>query len=150
MINNSITEFMAKNLIVFYPDTDIKQAIKVMVKNKISGAPVVDDQGTLIGVLSEKDCLKPIVDAYYNQRPGGSGMVREYMSTTVKSLPSTKTLIDAAYEFVNSSFKRFPVVDHTGKLLGQISRSDALRVISDFSPEFKQIPDTWKIREPQF
>ncbi|HOY13259.1 MAG TPA: CBS domain-containing protein [Saprospiraceae bacterium] len=150
MINNRITEFMAKDLIVFYPDTDIKQAIKVMVKNKISGAPVVDFQGTLVGVLSEKDCLKPIVDAFYHQRPGGSGIVGDYMSTSVKSLSSTKTLIDAAYEFVNSSFKRFPVVDHTGKLLGQISRSDALRVISDFSPDFKQVPDTWKIREPQF
>ena len=149
MIENNVTEFMAKNLIAFSPETDIRQAIKVMVKNKISGAPVVDSNDKLIGILSEKDCLRPIVDAYYNQLPGGSGKVKDYMSSNVKSIESTKRLIDAAYEFVNSSYKRFPVIDHTGKLLGQISRSDALRVVSEFSPEFKLVPDTWKIREPQ-
>lgn len=150
MIESNVTEFMAKNLIAFTPETDIRHAIKVMVKNKISGAPVVDGNDKLIGILSEKDCLRPIVDAYYNQLPGGSGKVKDYMSHNVKSIESTKRLIDAAYEFVNSSYKRFPVVDHTGKLLGQISRSDALRVVSEFSPEFKLVPDSWKVREPQF
>jgi predicted transcriptional regulator len=126
----------------------IDEATKVLAKNKFSGAPVVNEKNELIGMLSEKDCLKTIVDSYYNQRPSSSSKVKDYMSANVISVGPSKTVIEVAYMFVHSNFKRFPVVE-SGKLVGQISRSDVLKLISDLKPDVKRVPDSWKVRIPQ-
>jgi CBS domain-containing protein len=148
MIDRPISDFMATDLITFSPDMPIQQALNILAKNKYSGAPVVNEKKELIGVLSEKDCLATVVDSYYNQRPIGSGTVKDYMSTEIKTVTSDKTVIEVAYLFVHSSFKRFPVVSN-GKLVGQISRSDILKVVSQITPDVKVVPDTWKVRMPQ-
>jgi CBS domain-containing protein len=147
MIDRPISEFMASDLVTFSPDMPINQALNILAKNKYSGAPVVNDKKELVGVLSEKDCLATVVDSYYNQRPLGTGTVSDYMSKEVKFISPDKTVIEVAYQFVHSSFKRFPVVKD-GKLVGQISRSDILKVVSQITPEVKIVPDTWKARMP--
>ncbi len=124
-----VTKYMTKKPITFRPDQSIHDVIRVLVRKKISGAPVVNPQGELVGMISEKDCLKVMVDSVYHNLPAGK--VSEYMSHTVTSISHEKSIVEVASAFLKVSFKRFPVVDRDGKLVGQISRSDVLRAVKD-------------------
>ena len=131
-LNYSIKEFMAKQLITFQSDTPIETAMESFLENKISGAPVLDNQGKLVGVLSEKDCMKTLFESSYYNNLGG--FVREYMSTDLKTINIHDTLSNVADEFIKSRFRRFPVMEGD-KLVGQISRRDILRAIVKLSNE---------------
>ena len=131
-LNYSIKEFMAKQLITFQSDTPIETAMESFLENKISGAPVLDDQGKLVGVLSEKDCMRTLFESSYYNNLGG--FVREYMSTDLKTINIHDTLSNVADEFIKSRFRRFPVMEGD-KLVGQISRRDILRAIVKLSNE---------------
>ncbi len=131
-LNYSIKEFMAKQLITFQSDTPIETAMESFLENKISGAPVLDNQGNLVGVLSEKDCMRTLFESSYYNNLGG--FVREYMSTDLKTINIHDTLSNVADEFIKSRFRRFPVMEGD-KLVGQISRRDILRAIVKLSNE---------------
>ena len=131
-LNYSIKEFMAKQLITFQSDTPIEAAMESFLENKISGAPVLDNQGKLVGVLSEKDCMRTLFESSYYNNLGG--FVREYMSTDLKTINIHDTLSNVADEFIKSRFRRFPVMEGD-KLVGQISRRDILRAIVKLSNE---------------
>ena len=91
------------------------------------GAPVVDRLGNIVGMLSEKDCLRVALNAGYNQQM--AGRVSEYMSPNVVTVDSDASIVDVAKMFLDSPFKRYPVVDDDNRLVGQISRSDVLKAI---------------------
>lgn len=131
-LNYSIKEFMAKQLITFQSDTPIETAMESFLENKISGAPVLDNQGNLVGVLSEKDCMRTLFESSYYNNLGG--FVKEYMSTDLKTINIHDTLSNVADEFIKSRFRRFPVMEGD-KLVGQISRRDILRAIVKLSNE---------------
>ena len=131
-LNYSIKEFMAKQLITFQSDTPIEAAMESFLENKISGAPVLDNQGKLVGVLSEKDCMRTLFESSYYNNLGG--FVKEYMSTDLKTINIHDTLSNVADEFIKSRFRRFPVMEGN-KLVGQISRRDILRAIVKLSNE---------------
>jgi CBS domain-containing protein len=131
-IQYAIQDFMATDLITFTPDTPIETAIESFLTNKISGAPVVDENGDLVGILSEKDCMKTLFEASYYNNLGGH--VKEYMSTDLSTIDVNDTLSNVADNFIKSRFRRFPVTKG-GKLVGQISRRDVLRAIHQLSQE---------------
>lgn len=123
-----VKDYMATNLTTFTPEMEISQAIKFLNTHKISGAPVVDEKGSLAGILSEKDCLKVALQStYYEDWVGG--VVSEYMTENVETVSDTASVVDLAEKFLSSSFKRFPVLNEEGDLVGQISRSDILRAL---------------------
>ncbi|AFT66571.1 MAG: CBS domain-containing protein [Cycloclasticus pugetii] len=125
-----IKDYMATNLTTFTPGLEISQAIKYLNTHKISGAPVVDERGTLVGMLSEKDCLQVALQStYYEDWVGG--VVSEYMTEELETVPDTASIVDVAEKFLKSSFKRYPVLDEDGELVGQISRSDVLRALDE-------------------
>ncbi|MCH8330355.1 MAG: CBS domain-containing protein [Bacteroidetes bacterium] len=144
----SITEYMTTHLITVSPQTDIKDAIYVLLDNKISGAPVVNGTGDMVGILSEKDCLRLFINQDYHGTPGGLGVVEDFMTKDVKTLSTSQTVVDAAYAFINSNFRRFPVLDN-GKLVGQVSRRDVLGAVKDITIlQGKVVPSSWVGREP--
>jgi CBS domain-containing protein len=143
----AVTKFMATKLVTFTPDTDIHVAIDTMLKRKISGAPVLDQTGKLVGMLSEVDCLGILLEGPYNEEPGRIGTVADYMSRSVRTISSEKTVLDAAYEFVHSGLKRLPVCEN-GRLVGQISRIDVLKAVQKLRPVIRHVPDSWKGRAP--
>lgn len=143
-----VRTYMTSDLITFRPDVDIHKAIKDIIKHRISGAPVVDGNGRLIGMLSESDCIKTIVDSPYNNLPGGNGTVGDFMSSNVVTVSPDKTIVSLAYEFTNTPYRRFPVVEKD-RLIGQISRSDVLRAILKMKPTINHTPSSWKGRVPQ-
>ena len=119
---------MTTDMLTFAPDMEVMSAINKLVKHRLSGAPVVDAQGKLIGVLSEKDCLKVAISAGYEGVQ--AGVVSEFMTHGANSVEPDTPMLEVASRFLDSQFKRFPVVK-AGRLVGQISRSDVLRAIND-------------------
>ena len=127
-IRYTIKDVMATNLITFSPETLIGSAIQSFLENKISGAPVVDEKGNLVGMLSEKDCLWTLLESsYYNNL---SGYVKDYMSTELTTINLYDSLSEVAQKFLDLRFRRFPVLKN-GKLVGQISRRDVLKAVSN-------------------
>ncbi len=128
----TVKDYMEANLVTFKPDQEILDAIKLMLEHGISGAPVVDHMGEIIGILSEKDCLKVALDAaYYGEL---RGTVKEYMSSGVVTVDAQTNILDVAKMFMGHHFKRYPVVDDN-RLVGQISRRDVLRAIEHFAEQ---------------
>ena len=85
-----ITDYMATKLVTFHPDMDIREAIDILLKKKISGAPVLDANGQLIGMLSEADCLRILIEGPYNHEPSSAKIkVGDYMSGRVKHIPDS-------------------------------------------------------------
>jgi CBS domain-containing protein len=123
----TVADIMVTRLVTFMPDTNIHEAIRVLLDKRISGAPVVDADGTLVGTLSKKDCLKIVFSSQYHDDRGGP--VRDFMSTPVETLDASQDLVSVAQLFLDSHFRRFPVL-RDGKLAGQVSRADILKVLT--------------------
>jgi len=118
-----VKDIMTTNLILFTVDQSIHEVMNAFIANKISGGPVVDDKGKLIGVISEADCMKEISDSRYFNMPILDKTVGHFMTKEVEILPASMTLFDAASKFHDTSRRRFPVLDNN-KLVGQVSRKD--------------------------
>ena len=118
------------NIVTFRPDQPIQDVISTIINKKIAGAPVLDDQHHLVGIISEKDCLRLIVDQAYYNMPPETRKVSDYMTPQVQSLSPKTTVVEAAMEFLNSPIRRFPIVEN-GMLIGQVSRRHILRAAQD-------------------
>ncbi len=123
-----IADYMATELVTLAPDMEINHAMKILLDGRLSGAPVIDDKGQLVGVLSKKDCLKAALNSNYYQEWGG--IVADYMAREVETLEADMELVQAAERFLSSHFRRFPVM-RDGRLAGQISRTDVLRGLTE-------------------
>lgn len=121
-----VKDYMAASLVTLEPDMDILRAIHQLVEKRISGAPVVDEHGNLIGVLSEQDCLKVALEAGYHETYGGR--VSEYMSHEVRTIEADTSIVELAEMFLDTPYRRYPVVENN-RLVGQISRRDVLRAL---------------------
>ena len=121
-----VKDYMARTLVTFKPETDVLDAVHTLVQHRIAGAPVVDDEGNLLGMLSEFDCMKVALNAGYHGIWGGP--VRDFMSDGVETIDADMSIVDLAEVFINTKFRRFPVMQGT-RLVGQISRRDVLRAL---------------------
>jgi CBS domain-containing protein len=129
-----VDDYMARTLYTFLPSDNIHSAVKTLLEKRISGAPVLDESGNLVGLLSKKDCLKVVYSASYHQDWGGR--VDEFMRKEIETIESGIDIIEVADRFVGSSFRRFPVMKQ-GKLVGQISRHDILLALYDQWPDLE-------------
>ena len=127
---------MVRKLITFSPDENITNVIDSLLANRITGAPVLNSQNQVVGLIDDKDCLKVLVESAYHNMPITKSKVSHYMSTNMKSISDTDTIVDAANIFLSTYFKRLQVKDENGKLVGQISRRDILRAIKDMNIHF--------------
>jgi predicted transcriptional regulator len=125
---SNVGAFMARKLITLTPEMEINRAVTVLLDNNISGAPVIDATGRLVGLLSMKDCLAAALKDTYYQEWGST--VGNYMSKEVETLNADLDIVNAAEKFVSSNFRRFPVMSD-GRLVGQISRADVLKALAE-------------------
>ena len=122
----TIADYMATELVSFAPDDDIVEAMRILLDQGFSGAPVVDGQGKLCGILSQKDCFEIIYRTAYHQDWGGQ--VEQYMSREIEHLSADCSVVEAAEKFLSSSYRRFPVLQD-GELVGLICRRDLLAAL---------------------
>lgn len=123
-----VKDYMARRLITLEPDTEILQAVQKLIKNDIAAAPVVDKEGALVGILTEKDCMRVVLNACYHSEYGGT--VADLMTNEVEAMGPEDSITDAARRFLDKRFHRYPVLDN-GRLVGLISRRDLLRALGD-------------------
>jgi CBS domain-containing protein len=124
-----VSDYMSRRLITFTPETNVVEAMGVLLDNKISGAPVIDSTGALVGVLSEVDVMAVVIqDSYYNEQ---AGIVADFMKPNVDTVHPDSDIYALAERFHQEHRRRYPVVKN-GKLVGQISRRDVLRAAWDF------------------
>lgn len=121
-----IADYMSNQLITFRPDDSILQVMESLIKNRISGGPVLDNTGALVGMISEGDCMKQISESRYYNQPLGDLKVNQFMASPVETLEANTSIFEAAATFYKTKRKRYPVLED-GALVGQISRRDILR-----------------------
>lgn len=121
-----VSDFMSKDLITFRRDQSVFDVMEELLRHKISGGCVVDDEGKLLGVISEGDCMKHISDSRYYNMPLDDNSVEKRMTCNAVTIDADMNVFDAAKKFIEHRFRRFPIVKD-GKLVGQLSQSDVLR-----------------------
>ncbi len=124
-----VTEYMARRLLTFTPETKVFDALQMLLKKNYSGAPVVDEAGNLVGVLSEADLMRVAIQGSYHEDT--SGLVGDFMNEKVVTISPDLDLYSVAEMFIKFHYKRFPVVS-AGKLVGMISRRDVLLGVEDW------------------
>ena len=120
----TVADFMDKKFTTFSPDMPLKKALNTLIKKNLLAALVVEDNDTLVGILSEKDCLKLLLHKAHEDRPWG--LVKDYMHESPEAIPSTMPVTMAAEILIEHRSRRYPVVDN-GMLVGQITRRDILQ-----------------------
>ncbi len=129
----SVTKYMVKNLITFRETTSIIEVLETLLEKRITGAPVLNEDGDVVGLIDDKDCLNMLFAGTYYNHPSGNETVGQYMSNVMRSISVNDTIVDVANIFLQTPYKRLLVMDDEGKLVGQISRRDILRAIKDLS-----------------
>ena len=118
-----VADYMTTKLITFSPDESILAVMEKFAKHHISGGPVLDNNGFLVGIISEADCMKQISESRYFNQPILDKNVENFMTKSVETIPHDISIFDAAGIFAQHNRRRLPVMKN-GILVGQISRKD--------------------------
>ncbi|MHC4203945.1 MAG: CBS domain-containing protein [Planctomycetota bacterium] len=117
-------DIMTKQVVCIRKDTPIFEAIRMMADNNITGIPVVNDDSTLVGMLSEQDVLR-LFHTYDDER---DRTVNDFMTQPAIHFEENEPLLDVCYCLRDNSIRRVPITLN-GKVSGVISRSDILKRI---------------------
>jgi CBS domain-containing protein len=121
-----VKRYMSRYVFTFKPEQEVLEAAKLMADRGISSAPVIDDIGNLVGVLSDTDCMVAAIKVGFD--PDWKGLVKEYMSENVVTVEANESILKIAERFVKDRFRRYPVMEDN-RLIGQISRIDVLKAL---------------------
>nr|WP_242041631.1 CBS domain-containing protein [Alkalinema sp. FACHB-956] len=151
MIRKMVADVMTRNPITAHPETPLKQLIHTMAENRVSGMPVVDGAGKLVGIVSETDLMWQetgvtpppyvmILDSIiYLKNPAtyerdlhrALGVtVAEVMSPHPIVIQEDQSVAEAARLMHDRHVHRLPVVDGTGRLTGILTQGDILRTMA--------------------
>lgn len=146
MANLTASDMMARSEATLLPSMEIHEAITLLLRNKLTGTPVVDEHGVLLGMLSERDCLKVLVAGELYGWPAGK--VEDYMTAPAESIGPSASLYDIVHLFLTKPYRKLPVVDEGGRVIGQVSRRDTLVAFQNFrdnprafGPDDSSVPD---------
>ncbi|MFS0821936.1 CBS domain-containing protein [Bacillus sp. 1P02SD] len=143
-----VRDFMITKVFTVKPSNTVKELLLILKTNRIGGVPVVDDQGHLVGMVSDGDVLryltpKPIGIAglvYLIEDGELEDVVREKLDTPVKEIMTKRNIIfvspDEDFESTmrllsKHRFKKLPVVNGAGRVIGVISRGDVIHNLTN-------------------
>ena len=138
-----ITDIMKTDVITVKKDTPIYEAMERLVEHNITGLPVVDDNMALVGIVTEKDMLRLIVDLdvlkWESDLDESSTCVEKYMTKEVVNFAPEDSLLEICDCLLKKKFRRIPIVSD-GKLVGILSRKDIIAYMlelrhKEISPE---------------
>jgi CBS domain-containing protein len=140
-VRDAMTE--AARLVTVSPEMTLKQVAELMLERRVSGVPVVDGDGRVVGVISEADVVRAETGG-----TGGQGMIAraravadaaalsiprtagEAMSSPVVTITPDEPVMEAAHRIAERGVNRLPVVDGDGRLVGIVARADVLRAFA--------------------
>ncbi len=123
-----VRDYMTTTLFTLQQSLEVLRAVRILVEHDISGAPVVDENGKLVGILTERDCMRIDLEAGYYEDYGGR--VENYMSRNVVSVEPDMSILELAKRFIDAPYRRYPVVKND-RLIGLISRRDVMRALDE-------------------
>lgn len=121
-----IRDGMATDVPHLTPGTPIRQAVAALVESGAHAAPVVEADGALCGILTEKDCFRSVLYASYYQE--WRGTVAEHMTSEVVSIEATEDMVNAAEMFLSLPHRVLPVLEE-GKLVGMLERGAVMAAL---------------------
>lgn len=124
-----VRDYMDKTFLTLSAEMDVYHAIDLLLEEGQTSAVVCDEHKKIVGILSEKDCLKLLTGGSYYQMPGGK--VKDYMTSDVFCIPAYTDIFEVADMFLKHYFRRIVIKDESDKILGQITRRDLLRIIKE-------------------
>ncbi|PCJ85728.1 MAG: CBS domain-containing protein [Flavobacteriales bacterium] len=127
----TVRDYMSSPPLTLQANMCIYDAIDFLLENDISGAPIVDKGGNLVGLISEKDCLKLVSKGVGHELPSKEATIEKLMTKNVYSIHPDMDIYYVAGVFLNKVYRRFPVVED-GKLAGVLSRVDVVKAIRDY------------------
>jgi CBS domain-containing protein len=125
----NVVDLMTTEVIAVSRETGLRDAARLMFRNRVSGLPIVDEVGALVGIITEADFLKLEVERQEGTR-GQGDTVGDVMSRGVVTVPPNVEIYEAAKIMAVQEVKRLPVVDEDNRLLGVISRSDIVSLFT--------------------
>ncbi|MBV12080.1 CBS domain-containing protein [Rubinisphaera sp.] len=127
--NLTARDIMVRKVITLRPQMEVMDAIRVMMKHKIAGAPVVNDHGRYLGVFSEKSSLSVLLGMEYDSDP--TTEIRSYVDTTARFVHEDTDMLSIVDIFLNEPYRRLPVLRDKDELVGLVCRRDVLRAFND-------------------
>jgi len=127
-----LKDYMLHDPVKIKPDEDVFEAIHKILIYKVSGICVVDERDTLLGVLSELDCLRGILSNVYNENQH-AGQAKDFMTKEVISVKMHDSIVDVATDMLEHKHRRRPVIDDEGRLIGQVTCRQLLRAVKEFA-----------------
>jgi CBS domain-containing protein len=121
-------DIMVTKLVTLPPHMDAFEAIGLLLRYKISGAPVIDEHRNFLGVFSEKCSMTVVLEAAYDQLP--TNEVCAFMDREPLTIDEDTDMLSIAQIFQTRGARRLPVL-RDGKLVGQVSRRDVLQAVHD-------------------
>ena len=145
-----VRELMTADPVTVTTDTPVKTALGLLAEHRITSMPVLGRKGRLRGVVSEADLIKDLVrpDQRAHERPVHDDwldrpvLVSEVMSPHVVAVHPHDDLADVVELLTSTALKSVPVVEHDGRLVGILSRSDVVRVLARTDEDLAREVDT--------
>ena len=134
-------KYMSKSPLTFSEKTELFDAIHQLLERKVSGATVINENNEIIGVVSELDCLKAIMDQVYYG--ASAGLIGDIMTRNVQKITNIKDMdiLAIAAMMTREKHRRFPV-EIDGKFAGQVSTRSILQAAKDFVAEHDRTEDS--------
>lgn len=129
-MTEQIQAIMRTDFLTLDPDMPIRQAAGLLLSAGQECAPILAATGELVGILTQKDCFRPAMQASYYQQ--WRGTVGDQMSSPVRTIEAESDLMAATGMFLEESHRAFPVL-RSGKLVGLLRRDDLLRRLLELS-----------------
>ena len=127
-MNLTASDIMNEDVITLRRNDSLRKAFKIIATKNFSGAPVVNGDDELIGVVTEKDLLAAVSLA--SSTPSQYDQQIPYIQDAV-AVNADMSIEELRGFFVEFGFKRFPVVDENRKVIGIVSRRDLVRLVSE-------------------
>ena len=129
-----VQSVMTTDVITIRRNATVTEAMELLRKHNVTGLPVVNDDGTIAGIISEKDVLEFLHDI--DDIPS---KVEDFMTRDVVTFSQDANLIDICDLLLKKHFRRVPIVDGEGKLVGIVTRKDIIQYIVDYHSLFKEV-----------
>lgn len=127
-----ISDCMHRKPLTIRPGENLVTAISMIVEHKLTGLTVTDGNGTVVGILSELDCIRAVLTALYNEGDPEHVLVEDAMETEVTTCASGDSIVEVAQAMVDTRQRRRPVLE-AGKLVGQVSSNNVLWALMEHS-----------------
>ena len=116
---------MSTEVVSVTKETPIYEAMALLINNEITGMPVIDDDMNLVGVITEKDCLR----LFYDEEDEKDKTVRHFMTCPAVHYNENDSLETICNFMMINYFRRVPVTSKKGKVVGILSRPDVIKHI---------------------